>query len=113
MLGSRKPQERAAGASALFHIADHDVGIHSNRKLVAFQEAVVAAGGIPLIVRVLGRPVCGGDAAYVIYVYARGVQTPGARGCDCSGGWYSASDRASCVAAGRRAGERYAVLCAS
>ena len=37
MLGSRKPQERAAGARALAHIACHDVGGNNNRKLVEFQ----------------------------------------------------------------------------
>jgi hypothetical protein len=58
MLGSRKPQERAAGAGASTRIARDEVCIHSNRKLVEFQEAVVAAGGIPLIARA-GR-VCGG-----------------------------------------------------
>jgi hypothetical protein len=60
MLGSRKPQERAAAAVALALIADHDVGTNTNRKLVEFQEAFVAAGGIPLIVRALGaRPEIG------------------------------------------------------
>jgi hypothetical protein len=37
MLGSRKPQERAAGARALAHIACHDVGGNNNHKLVEFQ----------------------------------------------------------------------------
>ncbi len=45
MLASRKPQERAAGAYTLARI-DHDVGLDSNRKLVEYQEAMVAAGGV-------------------------------------------------------------------
>ena len=53
MLGSRKPQERSTGARTLARIA-HDVCYGRNRKLVEFQEAVVAAGGIPLVVRAGG-----------------------------------------------------------
>ena len=44
MLGSRKGKERAAGACALALIANDDVGVSSNCKLVEFQEAVVVTG---------------------------------------------------------------------
>jgi hypothetical protein len=68
LLGSRKPQGRAAGARALVRIAKHDVGAKSNRKLVEFQEAVVAAGGIPLIVRALEADETGSaDAAMLAH----------------------------------------------
>ena len=68
MLGSRKATERAAGAHTLCSIKK--LGGDSNRKLYEFQAAVVAAGGIALLVRVLesrghdGRVVA--DAAYVV-----------------------------------------------
>jgi hypothetical protein len=50
-LASRKSGEQAAGAVGLAEIASaaHD----NNRKMTDFQTAVVAAGGIPLLVRVL------------------------------------------------------------
>jgi hypothetical protein len=68
MLGSRKPQERVAGARALARVADHDVGILNNLKLVEFQEAVVAARGIPLIVRALGAADAADHAVFVVYI---------------------------------------------
>jgi hypothetical protein len=64
MLGSRKGKERAAGACASALIANDDVGVSSNCKLVEFQEAVVATGerrhpaaraGGTLLLRVLLR----------------------------------------------------------
>jgi hypothetical protein len=70
MLGSRKPQERAAGAFALARIAACEVGDRSNRKLVEFQEAVVAARGIPLIVRALGAADAADHAACVVSMLA-------------------------------------------
>jgi hypothetical protein len=51
MLGSRKAAERAAGVDTLACILS-TMG-DSNRKLYEFQAAVVEAGGIPLLVRVL------------------------------------------------------------
>ena len=62
MLVSRKPRKRGAGADALARIAW--LGIHNDRKLVEFQEAVAArADGIPLILRALGAA----DAAAAEY----------------------------------------------
>ena len=68
MLGSRKPQERAAGVRALAQIIIYfnDVDISNNRKLVEFQEAVVTAGCIPLIVRALGAADTAADAVVVV-----------------------------------------------
>jgi hypothetical protein len=48
---ARVAQGEGAGTGALALIAEQ---ARTNRKLVEFQEAVVAAGGIPLIVRALG-----------------------------------------------------------
>jgi hypothetical protein len=68
MLGSRKAKERAAGAHALLWIVVHDVGVNNNRGLVEFQEAVAAAGGIPVIVRALGAVDTAVEAALVVAV---------------------------------------------
>jgi hypothetical protein len=51
MLGSRMAAERAAGVHTLTRICEK-MG-DSNRKLCEIQTAVVEAGGIPLLVRVL------------------------------------------------------------
>ncbi len=51
---ARASRRSGRRARALAHIIFNDVGDKSNRKLVEFQEAVVAARGIPLIVRALG-----------------------------------------------------------
>jgi hypothetical protein len=73
MLGSRKGKERAAGARALVRIAaDDSLNLKNNRMLYEYQEAVVAAGGIPLLVRALGAADVDAahDAAYVVFVLA-------------------------------------------
>jgi hypothetical protein len=66
LLGSRKAKERVAGSRDLARIAKD--GYNNNRKLVEFQEAVVAAGGVPLIVRALGAAETAEYAAYVVLI---------------------------------------------
>jgi hypothetical protein len=72
LLASRVPHERVVGARALARTAASDVCGKCNQKLVVFQEAVVVAGGIPLLVRVLDAAADGGDAAtyaaFVVYM---------------------------------------------
>jgi hypothetical protein len=108
MLASRKPQERAAGAFALARIAERDVSYVNNRKLVEFQEAVAAAGGIPLIVRALDAAeravvvvvyvLCGFDLChkYILYLYLYSHSIQHAEpDCDFSGRRYSTAHRPS------------------
>jgi hypothetical protein len=91
MLASHMPQERAAGARTLAGIADRDN--QNTRKLHEFQEAVVAAGGIPLLLRALGAADAATDAAtFVVYVLT--TYSSECVAALCCGGCYSSSRRA-------------------